>query len=360
MKKVQMKRTLPVLLAMIMVLAFTLSACGGGDSGDAGSGDAAVADDTVYEWDLSCEYSADNHQTIALEDAAKQIEEKTDGHVKITVYPNMALGDYTVVYGQVMTGDIAMCANPIAAEYDSRVDVMNMPFLSTNFDEFEKNYLAKDSYMWKLFDEITQEDGVKLLGFVNAGFMGLGAKKVDKEDFAFLTGTDSKTMLMRCPPANSYNYTMEAMGYNTTVIPYADLYSALQSNLCDGWLGGSGLVNYDSFRDAISYFIDCNVINESIPVMMNQELFDSLPAEYQDVIVETFDEMSARVNNERKEQEAQALVDMEAYGIKVITPTEDELNALRDRIRAEVWPKLAEDLGQDTIDEICDIYGVEL
>ena len=31
MKKVQMKRTLPVLLAMIMVLAFTLSACGGGD-----------------------------------------------------------------------------------------------------------------------------------------------------------------------------------------------------------------------------------------------------------------------------------------------------------------------------------------
>ena len=36
-------------------------------------GDAAVADDTVYEWDLSCEYSADNHQTIALEDAAKVI-----------------------------------------------------------------------------------------------------------------------------------------------------------------------------------------------------------------------------------------------------------------------------------------------
>ena len=75
---------------------------------------------------------------------------------------------------------------------------------------------------------------------------------------------------------------------------------------------------------------------------------------------ETFDEMSARVNEERKEQEAQALVDMEDYGIKVITPTEDELNALRDRIRAEVWPKLADDLGPDTIDEICDIYGVEL
>ena len=51
---------------------------------------------------------------------------------------------------------------------------------------------------------------------------------------------------------------------------------------------------------------------------------------------------------------------MEAYGIKVITPTEDEQNALKDRVRAEVWPRLADDLGQDTIDEICEIYGVEL
>lgn len=356
MKANKMKRVLPIMLVMIMAMAFTLTGCGGSSSDASGE----ATGDEVFEWSLSCEYSADNHQTVALQDAAKEIEEKTDGHVKITVYPNMELGDYTVVYGQVMTGDIEMCANPIAAEYDSRVDVMNMPFLSTNFDEFETNYLAKDSYMWKLFDEITQEDGVKLLGFFNAGFMGLGAKKVDQEDFAFLTSTDAKTTLMRCPPANSYNFTMEAMGYSTTVIPYSDLYSALQSNLCDGWLGGSGLVNYDSFRDAISYFIDCNIINESIPVMMNQEAFDSLPAEYQDVVVETFDEMSKRVNNERKEQEAQALVDMEEYGITVIAPTEDEMNELRDRIRADVWPRLAEDLGQDTIDDICEIYGVEL
>jgi TRAP-type C4-dicarboxylate transport system substrate-binding protein len=153
---------------------------------------------------------------------------------------------------------------------------------------------------------------------------------------------------------------MDAMGYNTTTIPYSDLYSAMQAGLCDGWLGGSGLVNYDSFRDVIKYFCDCNVINESIPVMMNAELFNSLPAEYQDVVVSVFDEMSLRVNQERQEQEAQALVDMEAYGIKVIAPTEDEQNALKERVRAEVWPRLADDLGQETIDEICEIYGVEL
>ena len=351
MKKSKLKKVIALVATMALAITSTIAftGCGGSSKGEA-----------TYKWDLSCEYSEDNHQTKALQDAAAKIEEETNGDVKITVHPNMALGDYTVVYGQVMTGDIAMCANPIAAEYDERVDIMNMPFLSTNFDEFEKYYLEKDSYMWNLFDSITSEDGVKLLGFFNSGFMGLGYKTVDSKDFVSLTNSDKKSVLMRSPDANSYNYTMEAMGYNTTTIPYSDLYSSMQLNLCDGWLGGSGLVNYDSFRDVIKYFVDCNVINESIPVMMNAELFESLPEEYQEIVVSTFDEMSARVNKERQEQEAQALVDMEDYGIKVISPTKAEQNALKDRIRAEVWPRLAVDLGQDTIDEICKIYGVEI
>ncbi|WP_294757905.1 TRAP transporter substrate-binding protein DctP [uncultured Gemmiger sp.] len=351
-----MKRALALILALMMALS--LVACGG-DSNNANTNEGGDTD-AYYEWSLSCEYSEDNHQTKALKDAAQMIEEQTNGHIKITVYPNMALGDYTVVYGQVMTGDIQMCANPISPQYDPRVDVINMPFLASTFDEFESNYLSKDSYMWKLFDEVTSGGGVKLLGFFNAGFMGLGMKSVDSESFADLTGTATKSQLMRCPAADSYNLTMKAMGFNTTVIPYSDLYSALQNGLCEGWLGGSGLVNYDSFRDAIKYFVDCNVINECIPVMMNAKLFDSLPEEYQTIIVDVFAQMQTRVNEERAEQEAKAVEDMTAYGITVIQPTADELAALRDRIRAEVWPQMANTLGQDVIDNLCQTYNVSL
>lgn len=326
------------------------------------AGAAFAADDggKFYEWSLSCEYSSENHQTTALMDAAKKIEELTNGHIKIKVFPSMALGDYTVVYSQVMTGDIEMCANPISPQYDPRTDIINMPFLSSSFEEFEKYYF-EGSYMWKLFTDITEKSGVKLLAFFNAGFMGLGAKKIDFEDFASLTDVSkTKSMLMRCPASTVYALTMNALGYNTTTIPYADLYAALQSGLCDGWLGGSGLVNYDSFRDAIKFFIDVNIINECIPVMMNRELFDSLSPEYQKIISDTFNEMQIRVNNERRQQEQQALKDLESYGIKVILPTEEETAALRDRIRAEVWPKMADVLGQDMIGDLCKTYGVSL
>lgn len=349
-----MKKTLALILALVLVCSVMLVGCGKSES------PAAPEEGTNYEWSLSCEYSADNHQTKALQDAADMIYEQTDGHIKITVYPNMALGDYTVVYGQVMSGDIEIAACPISSTYDPRTDILAMPYLSSNFDEFEKYYF-EGSYMWDLYNEITNAQGVKLLGFFNSGFMGIGAKKVDSEDFAALTdGSVTKTTLMRCPTSEVYSLTMKNMGYNTTTIPYADLYSALQSGLCDGWIGGSGLVNYDSFRDAIKYFIDCNAINESIPVMMNAELFESLPEDYQNIIVDVFNQMQIRVNQERQVQEAQALVDLEKYGIKVIKPTEEELNTLRDNIRATVWPEMAGVLGQDVIDEFCEIYNVKL
>ena len=343
-----MKKKLAIILVQVLLLMMVT--VGG-----------AQADDLPnYKWSLSCEYSADNHQTKALEDAAAIISEKTDGHIQITVYPNMVLGDYTVVYGQVMTNDIQIAACPISTQYDPRADVMVLPFLSGGFDEFAENYF-EGSYLWELYDKITSDGGVKLLGFFNAGFMGLGSKTVDQEDFAHLTdGASTKSMLMRCPGSFVYSDTMVALGYNTTTIPYSDLYSALQSGLCDGWLGGSGLVNYDGFRDAIKYFVDCNVINESIPVTMNAELFESLSPEYQTIVSEAFNEMQIRVNEERKAQEAQALVDLEAYGITVIVPTADELAALGSTVRASVWPKMAESLGQDIIDEVCKVYNVQL
>ncbi len=344
-----MKKAVSLILVMALLMTVALTGCGKKSEGS----------DEYYEWSLSCEYSSDNHQTIALQEAAKEIEEKTDGHIKITVYPNMALGDYTVVYGQVASGDIEIAACPISPEYDKRAEFLSMPYLATSFEEFEKDYF-EGGFVYDVIADIAGGSGIKVMGVLNAGFMGLGSKSFPAEDFATLTGTSSKTTLMRVPGNQVYKDVMGAMGYNTTNIPYSDLYSAMQNGLCEGWLGGSGLTNYDAFRDVIKYFVDCNVINECIPIFMNQELFDSLPEDYQTIVADAFKTAQTTVNDERSEQEAQALKDMESYGIKVITPTDEELAELRDRLRQEVWPKMVDSIGEELLEKTCEHYGVTL
>ena len=193
----------------------------------------------------------------------------------------------------------------------------------------------------------------------NAGFMGLGSVSFPNEDFDNLTdGLIKKKTLLRTPPSKVYVKTVEAMGYRTTTIPWADLFSALQTGVADGWIGGSALVNYENFRDVINYFVDTRIINECIPVVINSELLKSMPEEYQKAITETFLEMSERVADERKKQEQEAAEMMTKYGIKVIEPTDAEIASLRDYIRKTVWNDMRKDIGDDVVDNLCDSYGV--
>lgn len=346
-----MKRKLMLALCLAMVLSLGVTGCGDGGSGDG---------DQTYKLRLSCEYAADNHQTVALQDAADIISEKTGGKVSITIYPSCQLGDYTVVYGQVMTGDIDIAALPISPSYDERASVVSLPYLAKDFDEFKEDFFP-GSYLWDLMTDINDKNNCTLLGIFNAGFMGIGAASLPSEEFNYLTdGTVSKPTLLRIPANNVFAALIPAMGYRTTSISYADLYPALQSGVADGWIGGSGLVNWESFRDVIKYFIDCRAVNECIPVVMNKELLEGMPEEYQTIITGTFLEMAERVADERQEQEEQALVDLDNYGVTVILPDESELDALSRRMRSEIWGQCKDMVGEDIINDLCEAYGVTL
>src|SRR5699024_2493607 len=45
---------------------------------------------------------------IALNELADSIEDKTEGRVKIKIYPSNQLGDWTTVYDEIMKGTIDM------------------------------------------------------------------------------------------------------------------------------------------------------------------------------------------------------------------------------------------------------------
>ena len=351
-----MKKFLALILALAM--AMSLVACGGSSSKDeAPAADSATDELPTYELRLASVSVPGNHQTVALEDAAAKIAELTDGHVQIKVYPNSALGDNSIVYGQVMTGDIDMCLGTIVSSYNTGFDALSLPFLATSYEDYANVY-AEGSFMYDYIAGLCAENGVTLLGFFNTGFNGIGAQTLPTEDFMTLNDTSKKDVLIRVPPILAYQRTVEAMNYRTTSIPYADLYSALQSGVADGWIGGSPLVNWDSFRDTISYFIDNRVINENMPVCINADLLASMPEEYQTAITETFTEMAMRVNDERAEQEAEALANMAEYGITIIAPTDEEIEALAGIIREEVWNTMRPELGDDLVDQLCDAYGV--
>lgn len=337
-----MKKVLVIVLSIMLILSFT--ACGGGSS-EGGGGDGA---EQTFELKLAGVYPEDHADTIACRAAVEEIEEKTGGAVKIKVYPANQLGDASQVYEEIRKGTIDMMLGTLPTTFDSRMEMLTIPYLVTNYDQAKATFL-EGSYFYDQMNQIQTELGVELVTIFMDGFMGVGATKPLEDPMNF---NMSHKELIRVPAMDSYIWTAQGMGYNTTTIPYADLYSALQTGVADGWIGGSAYVNYESFGDIIKSFCESNYIMELVPIVMNKDLFDSMPEEYQTIIKEAFGAQAIKVADDREALDAQALKDLEANGAEIYTPTQEELDAMSKHFQEDIWPKYVDVLGEELLNGI--------
>lgn len=128
---------------------------------------------------------------------------------------------------------------------------------------------------------------------------------------------------------------------------YSDLYTSMQTGVCDGWLGGTAELNYVGFRDVIKYLYLVNQQMENNSGIINKDKFNSLPAEYQTALMEAFSEESAASFGRAQTTDETNIKLCEDYGITIVKLTQDELNALADKVRTETWDKDFEMYGED-------------
>ena len=71
-----------------------------------------------------------------------------------------------------------------------------------------------------------------------------------------------------------------------------------------------------------------------------------MPAEYQTIIQNAFTESTQSFCDQMEALDAQAMKDMEAMGIEIYQPTEEEMTAMKDHFQKNVWPNY-----EGTLDE---------
>ncbi len=286
--------------------------------------------------------------TKGLYRIAEKVEEATEGRIKMDVFPMNQLGDYTQVFQEIQRGTIEMGLIFIPSEYDVMLEIGSLPFLADNYDDM-RDQLSPGSYVYSLIDEAIGNLGIKLLRINGEGFIGIGSAK-KPENYA--DPKADKDTLIRVAPLTVYRETSQDMGYRTTSIPYADTYSAIQTGVCDGWIGGSSEINYQVFRDVINYYIPYNCLFDQTAFLINQELWDSLSADEQKIIHDAVDieaDLSFKDWQAIDEENMELMAD---YGIEVLEFTAEEREALAEHIRNTTWPKLEDKFGKDILDKV--------
>jgi TRAP-type C4-dicarboxylate transport system substrate-binding protein len=286
--------------------------------------------------------------TKGLYRIAEKVDEATDGKIKMDVFPMNQLGDYTQVFQEIQRGTIEMGLIFIPSEYDVMLEIGSLPFLADNYDDM-RDQLSPGSYVYSLIDEAIAKLGIKLLRINGEGFIGIGSAK-KPENYA--DPKADKDTLIRIAPLTVYRETAQDMGYRTTSIPYADTYSAIQTGVCDGWIGGSSEINYQVFKDVINYYIPYNCLFDQTAFLINQELWDSLSADEQKLIQDAVDieaDLSFKDWQAIDEENMKLMTD---YGIEILEFTPEEREALAEHIRNTTWPKLEEKFGKDVLDKV--------
>ena len=297
-----MKKFAAIALAATLVLG--LAGCG--SSGSAQTSDTATAENPLV---LTLAHGLSESHTvhIAMTEFAEKVEERTDGRIKIEIYPNGQLGSENENMEQLMAGVISMTkvSAPGLATYNEAYHTFGLPYI---FDDTEDFYHKMDSQEMRDFFLSSEDDG-----FVTITYYTSGARSFYTKDTPIRTPDDLKGLKIRIMENELQLAQWKAYGANPTPMAFTELFTALQQGTVDGQDNGAELTWQSKFQEVQKYYVYTKHIYSPYVILMSGETFNGLTPEEQEIIMKISDEAVAYERERCSEYEAVALENIKNY-----------------------------------------------
>jgi TRAP-type C4-dicarboxylate transport system substrate-binding protein len=308
-----------------------------------------------FKMRLAQVHPVDSDYDLRAKSFAQKVFDGTNGRIKIDVFSGGVLGDWTEIFEMVQRGTIEMSMAQANANFDPQLNLAYyFPYIVTNAKEAQKVY-GPDGWAYKIIQDLWAKHNIKALSVVPIGMSGVSLNKVPEK---FAEPGASHGLKVRVMPIKPCEWTYEALGYIATPIPYAEAYSAIQTGIADGQMGGPPFQAWQ-FKDVNKVWIQYNDFFESWWFAINMALWNKLSKEDQDVMLKAAQEESeiqwARAE-EADEEYRQKLV--KEYGWEIVMLSQEQLDAVAGHVRKVVWPKMEEIVGKDLMDRIYNESGI--
>ena len=357
---VEKEKNMKRFLAMVLILVMCAALVGCASKAPAESAppadapadaptDAPAAEDSI-SLRLAFVATPGNPHYDACVYFADRVAELSEGKLTIELMGSGVLGDYTATFNEMANGTLEMCWDSVVCDYDRSLELAAAPYLVSNWAQVKEAYTT-DSWLGKFIADRYLNLGVRVIGYIPGGFFVVAGNNVG--DTSTLFDLDvHQDAICRVPPMNISVLTMEAMNFDTTAIPYGDLYTALQTGVADCWMGGGPSSNYVNFRDVIKYCVCYNYMNEIYPLSISEEVYNTLSPELQEVLIQAGQDATAKAYELCYEAEEGYYKQLEDAGIEVIKSDAETINHIADVVRAASWPSLEEVCGAEVVEEL--------
>ncbi len=210
------------------------------------------------------------------------VESASGGEIEVKLFPNGQLGKDNEVIQQVRDGIIesTISSSGGIAQHYPLVGIFDIPFAFPNIAVASRVIDQRSEFGKKFSAGLEKKTGLKVLGMIDSG--GFFAFTNSKRPIRTLA--DMKGLRIRTMTLPTHEAMITAMGGKPTALPWAEVYTALQTGVADGEMNPIPIIAFAKFDEVQKYLSISNHVITPYIWTMNKAFYDGLKPELRDII----------------------------------------------------------------------------
>ncbi|NMG29800.1 TRAP transporter substrate-binding protein [Aromatoleum evansii] len=279
---------------------------------------------------------------------AKLAAERSNGRIKIAVFPSGQLGGDEAIGRELVRGTIEMgFVNPNSmVGMDPLFDFHILPFIATSYADADRIYYGEDNILRQTLRETIERNRMKILGYFENDFRAISNSKRPVK-----TVDDLKGLKLRVVPSQSLKMFFEKAGSQVVIMPFPELFTALQQGTVDGQENGVILIKQARFYEAQKHVTLLNHSYVMSTITASQRALGKLSPADQELLQSIGKEVGEWQVKRNRANSKVALDELRKAGIEIHEPTAQEIAQFR-ALGEKVWAEMTPVYGEKRIAEL--------
>lgn len=242
---------------------------------------------------------------------ADELAKRTNGEIKVQIFPNGQLGNDQQMIDGVRSGiiDISMVGLNNLTGLVPESGAVELPFM---FPTRADAYKALDGAPGQMISAKLEENGMKSLGFPENGYRNMTNNRGPIREPA-----DVKGLQMRVNNSKALNDMFLALGAAPQQLPVAELYTALETGVVDSQDHPIAVTLSFKFYEVQKYLSMTQHAYSSLSLFMNKAKFDGLTPEQQTIVLETAKDAVDMQRKLSADKEEERIAELESHDMEV-------------------------------------------
>ena len=283
-------------------------------------------------------YAAVTHPgTEASRMFAEGVEQRTQGKIRIAVYPDNELGTPDDVLSKCIRGavDMALPSHGHLGKYARKFYSVMLPYA---FDSYAQADRVLDGSFTSWAAPELEGAGLVFLANWEWGFRHVtsGRRPVN-------SASDMRGLMVRTPPEPPLRATLEALGAVVASVNFNDLRKALAEGVIDGQENPLAVIYSNRLYETQKYLAMTGHAYSAMVHVINRKAWNKLTPEQQGIVREESVKAGVWMRKAIRDAEAEQIEKLKQLGVEVTYPDKAEFKTLTKRSYNRLAPVVGEE-----------------